>query len=63
MRLPKSIYESYPVLYIIAGICAMSLVDSPVSFLSGLILGAGGISILFLRRNYRTTKRQIAKAS
>ena len=63
MRLPKSIYEIYPVLYVGSGICAMSLVDSPLSFLSGLVLGFGGISILFLRRNYRATRQQILEAS
>jgi len=61
MRLPKSVYESYPFLYVAIGILAMSLVDSPVSFLSGMVLGAGGVAILFMRRNYRATKQQIAK--
>ena len=63
MRLPKSVYEIYPVLYVACGISAMSMVDSPVSFLSGIVLGAGGVSILFMRRNYRATKQQIAEAS
>ena len=63
MRLPKSVYEVYPALYIVAGICAMSLVESPMSFLSGLLLGVGGVSILFLRRNYRATKQQISEVS
>ena len=59
MRLPKTVYEVYPVLYVISGICAMSLVDSYMSFLSGLLLGFGGIGILFLRRNYRATKQKM----
>ena len=63
MRLPKSIYEVYPVIYIVGGICAMSLVDSSVSFLSGLVLGFGGVGILFMRRNYRATKQKIAEVS
>ena len=63
MRLPKSVYEVYPVLYVISGICAMSLVDSLMSFMSGLILGFGGVGILFLRRNYRATKQNIAQVS
>ena len=63
MRLPKSIYEIYPVLYVISGICAMSLVESFMSFLSGLVLGFGGIGILFLRRNYRATKQKMTEVS
>ena len=63
MRLPKSIYEVYPVIYVIGGISAMSMVDSYMSFLSGLILGAGGVGILFMRRNYRATKQRIAEVS
>lgn len=63
MRLPKSIYEVYPVLYVISGICAMSLVDSFMSFLSGLLLGFGGVGILFLRRNYRATKEKMTEAT
>lgn len=63
MRLPKFLYESYPVLYILGGIAAMSLVESYVSFLSGFILGAGGIVILFMRRNYRMIKQHLAQLS
>jgi len=63
MRLPKFIYESYPVLYILGGIAAMSMVESIVCFLSGFILCAGGISILFMRRNYRTIKQHLAQLS
>ena len=63
MRLPKFIYESYPVLYILGGIAAMSMVESYVSFLSGLILCAGGIAILFMRRNYRMIKQHLAQLS
>lgn len=63
MRLPKFIYESYPVLYILGGIAAMLLVDSDVSFLSGLILGIGGVVILFMRRNYRLLQEQLTQLS
>ncbi len=61
MRIPKIIYESYPVLYVLMGITAISMVDSFVSFLSGFVLGAGGIAILFMRRNYRATRQEIAQ--
>jgi hypothetical protein len=61
MRLPKSVYEVYPVLYVISGICAISMVDSFMSFLSGLVLGFGGVGILFLRRNYRATKQKMTE--
>lgn len=63
MRLPKFLYESYPVLYILGGIAAMSMVESHVSFLSGFILGAGGVAILFIRRNYRMVKQHLAQLS
>ncbi|VAW92365.1 hypothetical protein MNBD_GAMMA21-1261 [hydrothermal vent metagenome] len=60
MRLPNFLYESYPVIYVIGGIIAMSTVESYLSFLSGLLLAMGGISILFMRRNYRMIKDQLA---
>jgi len=59
VRLPKLIYELYPVLYILGGIITMSTVNSTVAFLSGLILGLSGTMILFLRRNYRAIKQQL----
>ena len=59
MRLPKLIYECYPVLYILSGIATMSTVHSTVAFCSGLILGLSGTMILFLRRNYRAIKQQL----
>jgi len=63
MRLPKFLYESYPILYILGGIAAMSMVESYVSFLSGFILCAGGVVILFMRRNYRMIKQHLAQLS
>ncbi len=60
MRLPPFVYESYPVLYVLCGIAAMSMVESFLSFLCGLLLAIGGISILFMRRNYRMIKDQLA---
>ena len=53
MNMPKPIYESLPVLYVIGGVAAMSVVDSFMSFISGILLGASGIMIMFLRRNFR----------
>lgn len=59
MRLPKLLYETYPVLYILGGVATMSLVSSTVAFCSGFLLGLSGTIILFLRRNYRAIRQQI----
>lgn len=53
MNMPKPIYESLPVLYVIGGVAAMSTVDSFMSFISGILLGASGVMIMFLRRDFR----------
>ena len=53
MNMPKPIYESLPILYVIGGVAAMSTVDSFMSFISGILLGSSGVMILYLRRNYR----------
>ena len=63
MRLPKFLYELYPALYVIGGIAAISLVDSYVAQLSGIILATGGIAIMLMRRNYRVLKDQMAQLS
>ena len=55
MNMPKPIYESLPILYVIGGVAAMSTVDSIMSFISGILLGSSGVMILYLRRNYRRT--------
>ena len=55
MNMPKPIYESLPVLYVIGGVAAMSTVDSFMSFISGILLGSSGVMIMFLRRNYRSS--------
>ena len=60
MRLPKFVYESYPVLYVLFGIGSMSVVESYLSFMCGLLLAMGGITILFIRRNYRMMKDHLA---
>ncbi len=54
--MPKPIYETLPVLYVIGGVAAMSAVDSFMSFISGILLGASGIMIMFLRRDFRRTQ-------
>jgi len=59
VRLPKIIYESYPVLYILGGITTMWLDSSGIAFASGLLLGLSGTIILFLRRNYRAVRQQL----
>ena len=58
MNMPKPIYESLPLLYVIGGVTAMSTVDSFMSFISGILLGSSGVMILYLRRNYRRTEHQ-----
>ena len=59
MRLPKLIYEAYPVLYILGGVATMGMVNSSIAFWSGLMLGLSGTMILFLRRNYRVIRQQL----
>lgn len=54
--MPKPVYESLPVLYVIGGVTAISTVDSFMSFISGVLLGTSGVMILYLRRNYRRTE-------
>ncbi len=56
MNMPKPIYESLPILYVIGGVAAMSTVDSFMSFISGILLGSSGIMIMFLRRDFRRTQ-------
>lgn len=56
MHMPKPIYESLPVLYVIGGVAAISTVDSFMSFISGILLGSSGIMILYLRRNFRSSE-------
>lgn len=53
MNMPKPIYESLPVLYVIGGVAAITTVDSFMSFISGVLLGCSGIVIMCLRREYR----------
>ena len=53
MEIPKPIYESLPILYVIGGVAAIATVDSFMSFISGILLGSSGVIIMFLRRNHR----------
>ncbi len=57
MNMPKPIYESLPILYVIGGIAAISTVDSFMSFISGVLLGSSGVMIMFLRRDYRNSEK------
>jgi len=57
MNMPKPIYESLPILYVIGGVAAISTVDSFMSFISGVLLGSSGIMIMFLRRNHRKSEK------
>jgi hypothetical protein len=56
MNMPKPVYESLPVLYVIGGVAAISTVDSFMSFISGILLGSSGIMIMLLRRSYRRSE-------
>lgn len=56
MNMPKPIYESLPILYVIGGVAAISTVDSFMSFISGILLGSSGVMIMCLRRDYRRTE-------
>lgn len=55
MMLPKPIYESIPYLYVVGGVSAITTVDSFISFISGALMGASGVVIMFIRRNYRAS--------
>jgi len=57
MNMPKPIYESLPVLYVVGGVAAISTVDSFMSFISGILLGSSGVMIMFLRREYRRSEK------
>ena len=57
MNMPKPIYESLPVLYVVGGVAAISTVDSFMSFISGILLGSSGVMIMCLRREYRRSEK------
>lgn len=62
MHMPKPIYESLPILYVIGGVAAISTVDSFMSFISGILLGSSGVMILYLRRNFRNSESLLQKS-
>jgi len=63
MVLPRIVYETYPVFYITGGIASMALVNSTTAYASGLLLSLSGITILFIRRNYRAIKQELVQFS
>ena len=56
MEIPKPIYESLPILYVVGGVAAISTVDSFMSFISGILLVSSGVIIMFLRRSHRRSE-------
>ena len=57
MVIPKPVYETLPVLYVIAGIATIISTSDPVALGSGLLLAISGLLILVIRRNYRAAQR------
>ena len=57
MVTPKPVYETLPVLYVIAGITTIISTDDMVALSSGLLLAIAGLLILVIRRNYRTARQ------
>lgn len=55
--LSKPVYEVLPYLYVGGGIAAMLLLDSVISFGSGLLMSVTGVLVLWLRRNHRQPAR------
>ena len=56
MVTPKPVYETLPVLYVIAGIATIISTDTYVALISGLLLAIAGLLILLMRRNYRAAQ-------
>lgn len=59
MRLPKLIYEVYPILYILIAFTTIIIEHSLIAYASGLVLALSSTVILFLRRNYRTMRQHL----
>lgn len=57
MVIPKPVYESLPVLYVIAGIATIVSTRDPIALGSGLLLALAGLLILVIRRNYRAAQQ------
>ena len=60
--LTKSIYEMLPITYITGGILSISMIETFVSFLSGILLVVSGIAILKLRRKYRNSRCEFPRS-
>ena len=56
MVIPKPVYETLPVLYVVAGIATIISTNDPVALGSGLLLAVAGLLILVIRRNYRAAQ-------
>lgn len=57
MVIPKPVYESLPVLYVIAGIATIISTSDLIALGSGLLLALAGLLILVIRRNYRAAQQ------
>jgi len=55
--IPKPVYEFLPYFYVCGGIAAMLLLDSIMSFASGLLMSLTGVLVLWLRRNHRQSRQ------
>ena len=53
-RLPKAIYETLPLFYLVTGVLVMFTVYSPLTLISGGVLVLAGLLIRQMRRNYRS---------
>ena len=58
MPLPKFVYETLPVAYVLTGLATALTHPEPVPFVSGIALASGGLIILVLRRNHRLRHRR-----
>ena len=54
LRLPKAIYETLPLFYLITGLLVSFTVHSPLALLSGGVLAIVGLLLMQMRRNYRS---------
>ena len=57
--IPKPIYEALPLLYVFAGLGAVSFVEAWTSLAGGVILVISGMLILLMRRNYRNLQQDL----
>ncbi len=51
--LPKLIYEALPFFYIAVGVVTLTVVESPILFISSLLFLAAGVLVLAWRFTYR----------